>query len=500
MKVSLIKTKLILGAIAITILLAFSLCSYEDEKRKDLKTYLPPEAIAYLEIRSLKKIAAILEKGTIYDQHSLPDFSLAIAILDFEFEAEGSENNQKVISIKPNFVVVIETEYEKAVNAQFLETILNNLLDKFSMELKKKEPENNGLTEWIDKKGEPRLFSFSSNDIVYLSNNEASLRKAISIEKGSKLDLPKPEPVEQEELLASGYAKSEFVSQMADLIGVYLAFYLSEREFEQKLIAQAISSVLKSSFHEIQWKMKRKDNLIQDSIFLKTDSSTSKLLKEHFSSVRKTNFQEFISEEAESLRIYSFQNPKLAWHSLVNLVSEKTNPQFASSLNLLFLPYGISDPEGFLDSIDSEILVVKFDSEETAIIAKAKNLERLLQSLSFKPINTSQHTKTSKIWYSKDQSMALALQNNRTVILGDAHAVKKSIDSNWKLPKLPDAIISSLTKDSETEGKLRSIFGNPENSKTSLYVSEIHFADHGFQYEATSDFGLIGYLIANHLL
>lgn len=472
---------------------------YVSRKKVDAKELLPAEVLAYLEIKNLRELALILAEKKILKTSQLPpEFSLGIVLTKLESEIEENSSNEIIMSIMPKFVAVLVTNYKKSTNLQLIEK-LNSSLSSLtgSLQIKSVEKREEKWFVWYDENEKEKLFAVAFNGLIYFSNDESSLQKAILAKKGKAESLKSLEPIlkfENENSLAFGYVKPELIPQVANSLGKSLAFFLSEDQTEQVFLAQAIFSIIKNSILEVHWKMEIKDKLVQDSIFVKTDQITSDVFRKTLLPGTQANLQAFVPEQIQSFTIYNFQSLVLAWRSLALLTTEKSSQQTLDFLNKLLIPYGISNPETFLNSISSEILIVKLANEEVVIITRTKDVEKLKRSLVFKLDFKKKGTK--KIWYSKDMSFALAMPEEEVVILGETAAVEKCLRKNRSFPKAPNAIISTFTRDSETPSKLKRLFTNLDDSIESTYITETSFVNDGFHYKITSDFGLIGILIA----
>jgi hypothetical protein len=122
----------------------------------------------------------------------------------------------------------------------------------------------------------------------------------------------------------------------------------------------------------------------------------------------------------------------IAWRSLLLVVAENTDAisrkfliEFSGSL---LEPYGISNAEIFLNSIESEILTVQFDveNENTVVIVTAKDTENLKKTIS-KEISFKSEPKqqaNAEIWFSEDKQTAAAFVENKLILGGGENVLK----------------------------------------------------------------------------
>lgn len=528
-------------------LLIFSLCllvSCRSSTPTDLRSLAPAETLVYLESKDLEKTLAALTENKAFGESSetKPDFSflantqLAVAVTGFEASKKELTEESEVLNFQPRFAAIADTHRWESTNLSLVESqIAKFARETYGDDAKLEKTEKSGAKwfTWTDASEDRKLFVAVSGSVIYLGNDETVIEKCLAVRRGEAENLTRNESLKNalerggndEKRIAFGYVTTEGVPQVANLAGVFAAWRMSEDADVQSFTARVLPQILQKTAKEFVWTARNTEQGIEDRYFIKTQPEISNVFKETLVPVTFSNeFQKtrFLPPDAFSVTCYNLQNPPLAWRSVLLAAAKQTDETSGKIIlqfsNSLFEVYGISDAESFLSAVSGgEIVTAKFDEEgeKAVVIADVKDAEKLKKSIAgeinFK--TPPEKLSNAEIWKSEDKLSAAAFTADNKLIIGETESVLaclkaaetgQNFQSTEAFRKISDngsspAIAATVTKDTETAGKIAGILGSPKEENktvTSFYTTETRF-DAGGAYErkTVSNFGLIGMIL-----
>ena len=181
--------------------------------------------------------------------------------------------------------------------------------------------------------------------------------------------------------------------------------------------------------------------------------------------------------------------------------------------NTLFEPYGIVDPDVFLtslgdgDSRSSNILSAKLSSEneDSVVVSMSGKYEMTRKSLVKELKQDYQGEDGWSGWSAKDQDIEVMLEGG-LVTVGSPDDLKKirlykSGPTSDLLKRISEskAPITTVGADATTTLSLVEMLaheGHGDTKAVSTYYTETRFTKSGMERKTTSDFGMIGSIIA----
>lgn len=524
-------------------LLILSLClclsvvnlSCQSAKPTDMRSLVPAETLVYLESRDLAKTLSALTENKSWQQlaKSKPDFShlantqFAVAVTGFETSEKQLTDEQAVLNFKPRFVAVADTHRWESTNLSLVENQIGKFArDAYGDDAKFEKPEKPGAKWFVWTAADNRkLFAAVNQSLIYLGNDESAIEKCLAVKRGEAENLTKNESLARalerandENQIAFGYISPESVPQIANLASIFAALRMSEDEDARSFTAQVMPQILQKSVREIVWAARRNERGIEDKYLFKTGAEVSSVFKETLQPASAREFQkaDFLPLSVFSVTRYNLQNPQIAWRSVLLATANQTDATSAKIIlqfsGALFEPYAVSDAEAFLSAVGAEIITAKFDEEgeKSVVIVDVKDAEKLKKSLTGEINFKKQPEKRANadVFQSEDKLLAAAFTENK-LILGETESVLsclktresgqsfKQTEAFQKISTSP-AIAISVTKETETAGKIVEILGNPKDENktiTSFYTTETRFDAGGFERKTVSDFGLIGMIL-----
>jgi hypothetical protein len=496
-------------------------------QKTEMRSLLPNNAFAYLEIGDLSKTLKALTNSQAFqeladkktDFSALKNIQIAIAVTGFETSEVNSGLN-----FKPKFVAVAETHLWSWQTVSFAE----NQLDKFvrknygedaKSETKKKD---GGIFFSWTATDNRQVFAFVQGSLIYFGTDAATIEKCSFVKKGEADSLLKNESLSRayaKTNLAFGYVSSEGVKKMADLIGVNVAVKATEESGGRSFIAGVLPQILQNTAQEIVWTANQTESGIEDKFSISLKAEISAVVKETLSSgeLPAKNAVEFLPPDFFSISRYNLKNPLISWRSMLIVTAKNTDAisgRFLSAFSESLLePYLISSPEKFLSTVDSEIITAQFDAEgeKSVAIVTIKDAVNIKNSIS-KEINFKsppENQDNAEIWFSADRKFVAAFIENQ-VILGDGESVLRCLQAkqsgqnfaknpNYKKFAASESVAATFALDLNSAENVVRVLAKKKNENRKLatfYLTETRFAGDKIERKTVSDFGLIGTVIA----
>lgn len=495
-------------------------------QKVEMRSLVPNDAIIYLETNDLSKALEFLTASRTFRSlaETEPDFSalenaqLAVAVTGFETSEENA-----ALNFKPRFVAVIETHRWAWQTASFAE----NQIDRF---VKRNYGENAKLelTEKADGKffvwtasDNRQAFAFVRGSLIYFANDRATIEACLAVKKGEAESLLKNESLTRAysaDNLAFGFVSPEGVAQIANLAGVLIAVQASEESGGRSFIARVLPQILQNTTREIVWTANKTERGIEDNFTVFLTAETASVANQSLSARTGAadDLNDFLPADFFSATRYNLENPFAAWRSLLLLTARNTDQLSGKLLiefsDALLVPYGVSNAETFLSSIDGEILTVLFDenAEKSAAIVTVKDAGKLKTSMA-KEIDFQSspiRQETAEIWLSENKQMAAASVENK-LVLGEYESVLKCLRARESKPNnarssiyqdfsASESVAVTLASDIHSAEKIVGVFAKRKDEPkkiTTFYLTETRFTERGIERRTVSDFGLMGTIV-----
>lgn len=503
-------------------------------KPTDLRTVIPGDALVYLEVNDLgKAVRAITENQkfrelarTQPDLSALDGISIAVAVTGFETNEEAINDQASILNFKPRFVAVAETNAWNFQANKFAEMQLGEFVNSvYGGDVQLEAAPKNGGRQyvWTARDGR-KAFAFVQGSLIFFGNDESAIEKCLAVKRGEAESIasnPKVSP--DAERLAFGFVPHDGVAQLANIAGASIAKSTSEEGEVQSFIARVLPELLRNSVTEITWTAVKAKEGIEDRYAVKLENETASALAEAIvpSGNGLGGLGELIPSNAMSVTRYDLNDPAAAWQSVLASIQRNTDATSGKLLagfsDSLFEPYGIEEPQRFLESVVSPIITVRLDSEgeETAAIARlrnsgadTKNSAKELEKLVSRDIDLSHPAAESGdvvLFKSHDGETAAAFSSGR-LIVGGAATVEKCVTAGGRnAGRFSERISNSnapvVTFGTETDdaAKLVEFLAGRKSENSPLvqtYLTETRFDQNGMERMTRSDLGLLGVIIA----
>ena len=490
----------------------------------DPRTVIPGDALIYLESADLgNTLAAIVENPkfaqlakTKPDVSALRGVKVSIAVTGFETSEQSVTEENAVLSFRPRFVAVAETNAWSWQTTSFVENKLGEFVNEAyagEVELEKTPRKDGEYYVWSSQDGH-KAYALQQGSLVYFGNDESAIERCLSVGRGEAESIAKSAKITEGDRLAFGYISPEGVGQIANIAGVTLAMGASEEEEVKSFIATVLPQLLRNSVKEMTWTATRTDSGIEDKLMVRLEDESARVFSETLipADTRSAEIADFIPAQFSTATRYAIRDPQIAWRSLL-LTTQKKTDQTSGALIIafsgsLFEPYGVENGETFLSSVGSPILTVKptGDDEEVAVIAPVKDAAKIRDSLAKEiDLNTSAENQFgAQFWRSKDGEVAVGFLGNM-IVTGETQTVLKCLEAKQsrqnelaQLFAASDAVATTVATDQDSLAKIVDLLSERRNEDERIpltYRTETRFNVNGLERRTISDFGLIGSIL-----
>ncbi len=495
-------------------------------KPTDMRSLVPAETLVYLETNDLAgALQSIVDAKPFREvAKSKPDFSalngvqLAVAVTGFETSEETLTDEHSVGRVQPHFVAVADTHAWNYQAVKFAELKLGSFVTEIydSEPTLEKTNKNNGkYFIWTAKDGR-KAYALVIDALIYFGNDESAIDKCLAVKRGEADSIAKAGKVKPAgpATLASGYVSTDGVAQIANIAGLKFATEAGEDSEIRSAIAGILPQLIRNSVTDISWISAKTEQGIEDKYQVTMPPDITKVLGETMAPSDSSNDADlFLPTSLDSVTIYNLKNSQVALRSLLLTVSKVTNPLvgkvFAEVVSLTFEGYGIRDPEVFLGSLGSSVAVARFATRDRSAIIATVNDQKATESAlseSIKPLFTPTADSRVRSWHVDGQGFTAVIENNRIFIGDESVASECGVAVRDKRPtfsvnqiRAKGASIVSIGKDTTTTLSLIEMLareGHGDTQAVSTYLTETRFSKTGMERKTTSDFGLIGSIIA----
>ena len=499
-----------------------------------MRTLVPADSLVYLETNDL---AAALEPIIEHEAFTKfaknkPDLShlkgvqLAVSVSGFEMTEERLTDEHSVGRVQPRFVAIADTHAWNWQAVAFADSQIGAfVMNLYRSDVSQEKIEKHGGTwfEWSATDGR-KAFALVIGSLVYFGNDESAIEKCLAVRGGEAENLAGTGKVDPfgESRIASGYVSPDGVAQISSLVSLSIVAGSDSEPETQSAFADILPRIMRGAVSEIKWTASRASTgtKVEDRIQVSSPDEIARVFNETFAAAGQLDTAQFdlVPAGIPSVTHYSLSKPNVAWRSVLltsqTLVPTVPGGTIAEFANAFAEPYAVRDPELFLAGVGRSIVTGNVDpgGDMPIVIATVESPANVRGSLDpdLKPDKELGDQFSAEVLRTPDGELAAAFVEP-FVIAGSADAViacLRSRGSEGNLGRSP-AIVALLTKgavaatlalDRETAPAIATVLFQAEPNEmafASAYTVETRFSRTGFERRTTSDFGLIGSILAN---
>ena len=489
-----------------------------------MRTLVPAQTLVYLETNNLAAALQPIVDAKPFKEvaKSKPDFSvlkgvqLAVAVTGFETSEEKLTDEHSVGRVQPRFVAVADTHawnYQAIASAEKkLGGFVANIYDS-EPTVERSDKHGGKYFIWTAADGR-KAYALVIDSLIYFGNDESAIDKCLAVKRGEADSIAKAGKVKSasQETLASGYVSTDGVAQIANIVGLQFASQASEESEVQSAIAGILPQLIRNSVTDITWTSTKTEQGIEDKYQIGMPSEIASVFNETMAAAEKP-FEispEIVHGTANSITVYNLRSPQIAWRSALLVAQKHTDTLGGKVLqefsNLLFEPYGIGNPEVFLSAVSDAVVTVGIEAygDQPVVIVKARDRDLIMKTLlpDLKPLVAKSGEPGIETWILDDEDMGTVTLGD-LIYIGNGNAVIRCTTTPGTFSTAPraqaKAAITTFGRDTTTTLSIIELLareGHGDTQAVSTYLTETRFTKSGMERKTTSDFGLIGSIIA----
>ena len=407
-------------AIAFTVILVVAAWVWWNRPpSNDMANYAPADALVYLECNSLldvvdaiastdawKELSPLLETSGNQPPNRwltrviswtgigptrtviLARAQLATVMLDL-----GAKEQGETLTIKPEAAILIETHTTERRIRPTVEEALRLFAEKSYRQptLKKTNVVGSEFLVWSAPTSARQIVATIDGTLVIIGNSERAVKTCLEVRRGQRPSL-KSHPEMQRmrrhlaaaDTLAFGFISSSNAARLFSLVAPLLFGRAPGDARFDRIIGTSASKVLAG----VGWSSRVSSGGIEDHYLFSLQSTLVSRLQQHFRPAN-TPIQVFdmLPSDVHSVSVYRFENPVATWQLLETTLSSQLDTLSSilvtSLLKSALTPYGIEDPERFLNLIGPELNTVRLtrETEQSTLVAQVRDEASLRQLL-----------------------------------------------------------------------------------------------------------------------
>jgi hypothetical protein len=326
---------------------------------------------------------------------------VAVTVLGVQ-AADGGES----LNVKPRIALVVETHTGTSRTRAAIEKRVGNFALRAYGEPRVEERDADDVhwIIWSSPTSERRIIAATIGSRAVIGNDEQTVRACLAVRNGERASLAGNPELEEmrrrvvtsKDTLAFGYISTEGASQLFEVMAALYIGQTAQDPQVQSLAANILPQMARKILGSIGWSTRLVNGEIEDSYFMSVRNDAAKRLRESLVSAPATNFRagELLPHDTYSVTRYATRDPLTAWRGLNFSASSQLDPVLAVMvspfLKAALKPYGIEDPDLFLQSIGTEIVTARLDSKgnSTVLIVEARD-EKTLREFVAKRLGTT---------------------------------------------------------------------------------------------------------------
>jgi hypothetical protein len=308
---------------------------------------------------------------------------VAVVITDLATTEEAD-----TLRVRPEAVLIIESHTSEGRIRSTVEAASKRLAETTydKPTFRRTSVDGVDFMEWTAPEGSRQIVAAISGSLIIIGNNRRAVENCLAVARGHQPSL-KDDPdlhrarsqITGSDPLTFGYVPTQNSARLLSIgIPLLLGRAPGDNDF-QKLIATGAAKL----FGSLAWTSRAYNTGIEDRYQVSLKPSVITQLKPSFSSATSNDKPPIPPAGFYSASYYKFRDPHGAWQALKTTVSSHVDALsaavFSAVLKSAVLPYGIVEPELFLQTVRSDVLTVRLDEtgDRSLLIAQVLDHDSL---------------------------------------------------------------------------------------------------------------------------
>jgi hypothetical protein len=436
----------------------------------DLAIYAPADSLLYLESnRPLAVVEAISNTDAwrlLHQEMGLPTISrrsqwsasfirwtgigpiesvllarsqVAVVVTDL-----GTVEEENTLRVRPEAALLVETHTSQRRTRAPVEHALQGIAETAYGNPSFRRIRVDGLefNEWRSADGSRQIVASFSGSLIIIGNTTRAVQKCLDVARGRQSNLKADAQIHwaraqvgADTALTFGYVASDKSARLLS-VGVPLVMGRAPGDTQfQELVSRGASKI----FASLAWSSRPFERGIEDRYLISLHPNVIGQLKPNLAFRNARSPQPVLPRNLPSVTYYRFTNPAAAWEGLKTAISSQvdalTAVVFSSVLKSALLPYGIVEPEEFLQAVTGDVTTLRLDQagENSMLIARLKDpsffREVLVRRMGFRQ---RERMGSADIFEKPDGGIAAGL-NGDWLIIGprsDVREYSRDLNSN----------------------------------------------------------------------
>jgi len=378
---------------------------------------------------------------------------LAVVVTQLEVAQDDDS-----LTIKPEGALLVETHTAASRIKAPVEQALKNLAETAYGQpiLRRTNIDGSEFIEWSAPGSSRQVVATITGSLVIVGNTERAVQEILGVATHRLPSLTNDQDLKRlrldlhaNEALAFGYVPAKSSGRLLSVaVPMLVGRAPGNSEFEH-LIDSASAKIVSS----LGWSSTPSMKGIEDRYRIDLQPAMAAKLQTSLSCQQADSFSNpGLPENFSSVTYYRFQNPTMAWQGLRTSVASQVDALsaifFSSLLKSALLPYGISEPEKFLNLVDGPVITSRLDPEAAGSIFIARMRdetamrELLIAGMGFRQSKSKQGNPL----FSSPESEFAACFVNGFVAIGSAPDVARYLEK----------MVSSSADQSSASPRIRS--------------------------------------------
>jgi hypothetical protein len=342
----------------------------------------------------------------------------------------GGTEEADSLRVRPEVALIIESHTAEGRIRSPVEAAVKRLAETTYDKPTFRRTNTDGIDfmEWTAPEGSRQIVAAISDSLIFIGNNRRSIENCLAVARGRQASL-KDDPdlhrarsqITGSNPLTFGYVPSQNSARLLSIgIPLLLGRAPGDNDF-QKLVATGAAKL----FGSLAWSSHVYKTGIEDHYLVSLKPSAITQLKPSFSSSTSNGTAPIPPAGFYSASYYRFRDPHDAWQGLKTTVSSHVDALsaalFSAVLKAALLPYGIVEPDLFLQTVRGNLVTVRLDEtgERSMLIAHLRDRD-LLRALITGAMRFQSRTASSSLFemFEDDEGEIAAALTEDLVVIG----------------------------------------------------------------------------------